>query len=117
MARILGYDISITGRVLQGPIPMLDGQSTFQTLLSLSSSGANSIEMQYSVQRGTDRATGYIFIATNGLSASITDYGTDLINVGVEFEAIISGANMIVQYKTTSTGVPATFKYYIDAWN
>lgn len=117
MARILGYDISITGRTLFGPLTILDGQSTWQDLVTLPVSGANTIYMEYSIQRNTDRATGVLTVASNSLDASIADSGTDLADIGVEFNAVVSGANIIIQYKSTASGFGAVFKYFIDAWN
>lgn len=117
MPRILGYDISITGRTLLGPLTILDGQSTWQNLITMPVSGANTIEMEYSIQRNTDRASGMLIIASNSLDTSLSDTGTDLANIGVEFQAVVSGLSIIIQYRSEATGFGGVFKYFIDAWN
>jgi hypothetical protein len=117
MPRIIGYDISITGDTLYGPYTILDNQPTAQVLTSFVSAGANNIELNYSIYRNAVNHTGLAMISSNGVSSSLANLNSELSDLGVELSAVTVGANIEIQYTSTSTGFNGSFKFYRKMWS
>ncbi len=117
MPRVFSYDISAAGDILYGPFTILDAQAVAQPLTSFVAAGGNNIEIQYSIFRNGVNRTGLAMISSNGVSAAFAELNTDLADLGVELTAVINGANVEIQYTSTTTGFPATFKYYLRRWS
>jgi len=117
MPRIIGYDVSITGDTLYGPFTILDNQPVPVDLISMAASGGNYIQLQYSIERNGNRVTGEVMIVHDGINASISDESAVLADMGIVFEATISGSLLKLQYISDSTGFDAYFKYYVKRWS
>lgn len=75
------------------------------------------IVLDFSIVRSTLRETGTMRIVTDGATAQVTTDSAYLNgNSGVTFTATISGPLLRLNYTTTSTGSPATFKYVMRRW-
>ena len=114
--RIFGYQIT-TADVLYGPITLADNQSSPATAVTYPLSGNNYIQITYGLTRNGMYTTGEIYISCDGNSiVSISDDNTETADLGISFDAIISGSNLIIQYTTTATGHSGTMTYYQKAW-
>lgn len=116
MPRIFGYQIT-TADTLFGPITLMDNESTPQTAITYTLSEINYVLITYGLVRNGIYTTGEIYISCDGGSiVSISDDNTETADLGVAFDAIISGPNLILQYTTTATGQPALMTYYQKSW-
>lgn len=108
----ISYPIS-SGSVSSASI--LDNQSSPVTLLTYAWAAAHNVQLQYSVIRstggGTNDETGRLLISTDGVNASITRDSEYTSDTGLVFSAVVSGANLDLQYTSTATGFGATFYY------
>jgi hypothetical protein len=73
--------------------------------------------IEYSIQRNTDYRVGRILLANNGTTTSLSDDSVETGTTGIVFSAAVSGANINVNYTSTSTGQTATLKYSIRRWS
>src|SRR5688500_9948774 len=73
--------------------------------------------VDYSIVRGTMRATGTMHIVTDGADASLATSGTSLTgDIGVTFTASISSADLVISYTSDSSGT-GTMKYMVRRWS
>lgn len=73
--------------------------------------------VDFSIVRSTSRETGTLHIVTDGTTAEVTSDSSYMNgNSGITFTASISGANLSLNYTTTSTGNAGTMKYMIRRW-
>lgn len=87
------------------------------TIVTFPTATYDTIVLFYSVLRGTARETGHITLATDGSSAAIAQGAiASLGTSGVTLSADVSGANLRLNFSTTSTGSDATFKYKGHRW-
>lgn len=91
--------------------------NTTGTLYSVTASGSENWIVNFSVKRGTAKATGQFFVTTDGSSTAEVSGAEAYINdVGVTFTASITGGVLSVKYTTTSTGVTGTMNYFTSRW-
>lgn len=115
-AQIPDADIKDAALDLQGPNTLLD--NTTSTAISYPHASFNFTFIDYSIVRDGNYRCGRLLVVNDASSATIADNGfVEQGIVGVTFGVQISGANVQVQYTTTSTGQNATFKYSIRQWS
>lgn len=99
---------------LQGPVTLNDAS----TAVALSFPKTDRFAaISYSVQRDGKFRTGRLLVVNDDATANSQD---DFVESGltqVSFVAVISGANVEVQYTTAATGFNGTFKYKLDKWS
>ena len=96
----------------------LADNTTNGTVFSVSHTGSENMIVDYSIIRGTLKETGSLYITTDGTNVSVAEGGTTLNGIsGVIFSGVISGANIVLMYSTTSTGVATTMKYSVKRWS
>jgi hypothetical protein len=96
---------------------LTDNTSNF-SMIEVDTSEFNFFKMEYSLTRGaTTIAAGDFWACSNGTTADFNDLRTVVVgDVGVTFDANMSGANMEIRYTTTSTGTAATLKRTVKIW-
>jgi hypothetical protein len=95
-----------------------DNQATPATLISYSKASYPHTVISFSIDRGGETEVGTILVATNGTDVSISPNSTYTnLGTGVTFNAIISGANVEVQYISDNSGFAGTFKFYNNQWS
>lgn len=72
--------------------------------------------LEYSISRDTDERVGRLLIVNNGTIPSITDDFTETGSTGITFSAAVSGANLNVNYVSSSTSFTGSLKYSIRRW-
>ena len=79
------------------------GTAVTATEFTFAHSTFEGIEISYKVKDQTTLAvrTGTLYVATNGITASITDQFTETSSVGVLWTAVVSGGNVEIKYTTT----------------
>jgi hypothetical protein len=103
---------------LIGPVTLLDAQSSPVTAVTYALTVGKYIQLQYSIIRNGETSTGLLVLCHDGVNVSLADGPNASIgNLGIQFSAIISGPNILVQYTSTSTGFNAFLKYYEKKWN
>lgn len=109
-------DLKIDGLV--GPVVLNDNTGSFTTFLTLSALEYNVIDLDIMIVRDGERQKSKINITHDGIAATATEEseGTLLGGLGVEFDVVLSGSNILVQYKTTATGFNASVKYTVKGW-
>jgi len=91
---------------------LTDNTSTFTTTgIDLDMAHEASSKIKYMISRGTARRSGTLEIAGTSSSVNFVDNFVENATTGVTFFVTTGG---VVQYKTTSTGNDATFKYSIE---
>jgi hypothetical protein len=115
-AEIANSAIKTAANDLQGPNTLLN--NTTSTAISYPHASNKFTFIDYSIIRGSAVRCGRLLIVNDSTSATIADNGfVEQGTIGVTFGAQISGANVLVQYTTTSTGSNATFKYSLKQWS
>ena len=115
-AQLLDSSIQTAALNLQGPVNLLD--NNMGTAFTYSASSYKFAFIRYSVERNGAYKCGTILITNDLTTPAIADNGfVELGSTGVTFMAAISAGNVQVQYITTNTGFPATFKYSITQWS
>jgi hypothetical protein len=98
-------------------VTLLDNQSSFQTLATFNTGSINYVQWQFSLIRNGQTQTGRLIASTDGTTASFTiDDVFSTVDVGITFNVVVSGSNMIIQYSSTSTGFVTIMKYYEKSW-
>lgn len=87
------------------------------TVFSVAYVGSENILVNYSIVRGSAKEIGTLPITTNGTLVGISGTGSDIPSVGVLFNAVISGPDLVLRYTTTSTGTSGTMQYYLVRWS
>jgi hypothetical protein len=101
---------------LQGPITLTN--NTTGTAFTYTAASYPFSFIKYSILRNGAYRCGTLLVTSDGTTAVMADNGyTELGTTGVTFFASISGPNVQLQYITTNTGSPATFKYSISQWS
>lgn len=101
---------------LSGSLTINDNQLSNLTILTYPKSTFPFSIIEYSVVRGGENRVGRILLSNNGTIVGFSDDFVETTSVGVTFAASISGANVILQYTSTSTGSAGIFKYSIRRW-
>jgi hypothetical protein len=96
-------DITIGGIVYSEKTnePILAGQTSFATALTYPATFRAAF-VDYGIVRNTDFRAGTLTIINDGATVSISDTGTEIGAMGVSFNAIISGSDVVVRYTSTS---------------
>jgi hypothetical protein len=85
------------------------------TIASWAYANYDSVSIRYSIKRGTaNRATGTIHLCTDGTSVGIAQSESSIGTHGITLSASISGANLLLNYLSTSTGTSGTLKYKVQ---
>jgi len=94
----------------QTPITILDNQIS-ATLYSYNASTYSYAIIEYGLERDGAYRTGRMMLANDGTNVGFSDDGTPDIGsgVGVTFDAIISGANVLIRYSTDLRSINGTF--------
>lgn len=103
--------------VLSSGITLNDNQVSPATLFSYNASNFRYAIVEYSAVRNGDYRVGRMLISNNGTTTGFSDDFVETSSTGLNFSASISGANVVVEYTSTSTGFTSTFKYTIRRWN
>lgn len=117
-----GRDISEDGIVLDNlaaatPVALTDSASG-QVIASFALASKDTIHLQYSIKRDTNREAGIITMITDGTDVSIAQGAiSELGDCGVTVTADVSGGNVRLIAATSSTGFAATFTYRQFSWN
>lgn len=108
-------------RALSTTYSLVDNVSTFTTIAGVGWD-ANTYKhtiIEYSLERGTDSHTGVLTIANTATVVKFTDEKvntSETSDIGVEFNLIISGGNVLIQYKTNATGFNAFMRIAARQW-
>ena len=108
-----GLEIS----ALSTNVSLNDNQISPLTIISLPHADNKHIIVEYSVERNGEYRTGRFLIATNGTIVSFSDDYVETTILGVTFSSTIIGANVAIQYTTTSTGFGANLKHTQRRWD
>ena len=76
----------------------------------------DAVVLEYSLSRDSNRKIGRVLLVNDGASVIMSEEGAEVSPIGVILSAIISGANVVVQYTTTSNGFNSSLKYAIRRW-
>ena len=91
---------------------LTDNTSTFTTTgIDLDMTNEFGANIKYLIIRGTARRTGTLTVSGTASAINFVDNFVESATTGVTFYVTTGG---VVQYKTTSTGSNATFKYSIE---
>lgn len=111
--------ISTYQPALIGPHTLVDSNPvTYQpTTISYDATKFNSIYLDYTLVRGTDRRIGKLTILTDGINAILQDDSTTLGNdLGVLFDCSIISGIVTITYTTTATGTDAQLYFTETKW-
>lgn len=96
----------------------LTDNTTDGEVFSVSATGSENWVVSYSVVRASgQKATGQLYLTTDGTTASVSDSNAYLADIGVIFNADIDTGNIRLLYTTTSTGSDATMKFFTSRWS
>lgn len=115
--KLNGLDID----ALKGGLTINDNQAASLTIISYDKTVYKYAIFEYSIERSTENRIGRLMIVNNGTVVSITDDNTDTGGAGIDdisipFTATVSGANILIQYTSTSTGFTGSLKYSARRW-
>ena len=117
MPRIFGYGITQANTLFTAPT-LLDSQFSPINLISWPLSSVSYVQLFYSLSRNGSTTTGKILIATDGTKATLSNAEAETLDgMGILFFASVSGGTLYLQYTTSASGFPATFKYYEFSWS
>ena len=104
-------------RALSSSINLVDNQIVPLTILSFPVANFNFSIIEYSLTRNISKQVGMLFLANDGVAATLAGPFADLnSDTGIIFSAIVSGGNVELQYTSSSTGFNATFRYSVRQW-
>lgn len=104
---------------LVGPTTILDNQAAFTTLISFNATTYKRVVLEYSVTRNGEERVGRLLISNNGSIAGQSDDYVETNQVratGVNFQAVYSGGNILIQYTSDSQSANGQFYYSMRAW-
>jgi hypothetical protein len=111
-----GSASTVNGGILTG-ITLNTNQISPATVFTLAQATYDSVIVKYSLQRGSTREIGHMFITHDGTTAAISTIGSELGTTGVTFTADISGSDLRLRYTTNnSPAVAAEMRYSVDKW-
>jgi hypothetical protein len=88
------------------------------TIFSVGATGSENIIVHYSTIRSGIKDTGFLIISQNDTTAEVSQMGGKLgADSGIAFSVAITSGNLVLSYTTTSMGVGATMKYFIERWS
>lgn len=86
-------------------------------VFSIAALGSENMIVDYSLQRGTVKVTGQLYITQDTVTGAIADGSAQFADVGITFDAVISGSNIELTYLSDNSGFPALMKYSIKRWS
>lgn len=100
----------------------------YETTLTNNSTGAvftvtaqqsENLVVNYSVSRGPEKRIGQVLITHSNVIGDVptVDVGGSTADLGIEFQAEISGTDLLLNYTTTDLGSDAQVKYFISRWS
>lgn len=117
--------LAISGNLANvGAITVTQVQATSATLtdnatteiLSVATANYNSLKIQYSITRGTNREVGTAYVCQLGSTASIGAHQVGIGDVGLSLTSSVIAGNIGVSGVLTNTGQNATFSYTYSRW-
>lgn len=97
-----------------GPLTVLDNQGAYTTLLTLDKTQFKYVIMEYTLNKGGEDRIGRLMFTNNGtVMGDDDDYVETAGGTGVNFQLIVSGSNVLLQYTSTNTGANGTFHYWM----
>jgi hypothetical protein len=102
--------------VLSSGVTLNDNQVSAATAISYNATTYSYAIIEYSILRNSERRLGQFMVLTDGASVTIGEDFIETTPLGVSFTATIVGANVEIQYTTTSTGFNGTLKYSFRRW-
>lgn len=116
-----GRDISVDGATLDSlatPTSVtLTDNTTNQIVISWAVATFDSVQLWYTLRRGTARERGIITLISDGTSVSITQGNVAALGtMGVTLTADVSAGLLRLKSTTSATGTAATFKYTSIKW-
>lgn len=102
--------------ILSSGITILDNQAAPANLFTYAKSFTGAI-IEYSIVRNGAYRTGRFMVANDGSVTSSNGDSVETAATGITLSAVISGANVQIQYTSTNTGFNATFKYSMRKWS
>jgi hypothetical protein len=95
----------------------LTNNTTNGTFIIQSYPGFENLIIEYGLTRNGQQETGVLIVTTDGINVAISDRSSSTNTLGITFNAILSGNDIIIQYTTTNTGSNATATYMIQSWS
>lgn len=114
IAQKLDDKVFFGGRKAMTKVTLIDN-TTNGTFLTIPST-IQSVKLDYSVIRAATLETGTLWI-TGGASPGIAGTSASSGDIGTDFNAFVSGPNLLLRYTTTSTGSNGTMKFSFESWD
>jgi hypothetical protein len=114
IAQKLDSKVFFGGRKAMTQVTLTDN-TTNGTLLTIPST-VQSVKLDYSVVRASTLETGTLWV-TGGASPGIAGTSASSGDIGTDFNAFVSGPNLLLRYTTTSTGSNGTMKFSFESWD
>lgn len=95
----------------------LADNTTNGTVFSVTATGSENFVLFGSIKRNGVKETVQLLITSDGTNVEVVEGSAHTGTTGVSFSGAISGPNLILQYTTSSTGFPTTFKYWTSRWS
>lgn len=87
-------------------------------VFAINYAGSENLFVDYSVVRNGKKRAGTITLTTDGTTVAFSDTGAEMVpELGIIFDADISGATIRLRYTTTNSGFPCTMKFVTRRWS
>ncbi len=106
----------LTGAEPSTEVILADNTAVAANAATWVSATYDSLQIIYSLKRGSARESGTIVLAHDGSTVGIAQSAASVGVLGVTFTADISAGTLRLRYTTTSTGSAATLKYQAIRW-
>jgi len=103
---------TLQSNVYPATITLADNQSSANTL-PISINGINATTIDYNLIRTNTSRVGTIKVAAYNGNVIYEDDYSETANTGIMFNFVGNGANVVMQYTSSSIGNAAVFTYYI----
>lgn len=100
---------------LSAPVGLNDDQPTPSTIFTYPAIW-EFVEVKYSMERGTNRRRGRLFVTNNGAVANITDDYVEIDPFNVIFNVTLVSGNINIQYISSPNGTNPSFRYTVERW-
>lgn len=90
--------------------------NTTGTIFSTTALGSENIVVDYSIVRGGSKETGQLMVTHDGTDADVSGISTEIGDIGVTFNAYISGGDLFLDYESNNLAA-GTMKYSIKRWS
>ncbi len=91
--------------------------NSINEVFRIPSLSSENIMVDYAVVRNGAKRLGRLYITHNGLSASIADSNTAISEIGTEFTAALSGADIVLSYNADNSAPNGTMRYFVSRWS